>query len=35
MLKDDIIVIKKNGLCYIAENENSVKRFKPWLGDAF
>ena len=35
MLKDDIRVIKKNELYYIAENENRIKRFKPWLGDAF
>lgn len=35
MLKSGIRVIKKKNLCYIAENEDSVKRFKPWLGDAF
>jgi len=35
VLKSGIRVIKKKNLCYIAENENSVKRFKPWLGDAF
>ena len=35
MLKRGIRVIKKKNLCYIAENENSIKRFKPWLGDAF
>ncbi len=35
MLKNDIRVIKKKKLCYIADNENSVKRFKPWLGDSF
>jgi SAM-dependent methyltransferase len=35
MLKSGIRVIKKKNLCYIAENENSVKRFKPWLGDSF
>jgi ubiquinone/menaquinone biosynthesis C-methylase UbiE len=35
MLKSGIRVIKKKNLCYIAENENSVKQFKPWLGGAF
>ncbi len=35
MLKSGIRVIKKKNLCYIAENENSVKQIKPWLGDAF
>ncbi len=35
MLKSGIRVIKKKDLCYIAESENSVKRFKPWLGDSF
>jgi SAM-dependent methyltransferase len=35
MLKSGIRVIKKKGLSYIAENEKSVKRFKPWLGDSF
>ena len=35
MLKSGIRIIKKKNLCYIAENESSVKEFKPWLGDAF
>lgn len=35
MLKTGIRVIKKKGLYYITENENSVKLFKPWLGDSF
>jgi SAM-dependent methyltransferase len=35
MLKNDIRVIKKKDLFYIVESENSVKRFKPWLGDSF
>jgi SAM-dependent methyltransferase len=35
MLKSGIRVIKKKALCYIAESENSIKRFKPWLGDSF
>jgi SAM-dependent methyltransferase len=35
MLKSGIRVIKKKNLCYIAESENSIKRFKPWLGDSF
>jgi len=35
MLRDGIRVIKKKNLCYIAESENSAKRFKPWLGDSF
>ncbi len=34
MLKSGIRVIKKKDLCYIAESENSIKRFKPWLGDS-
>jgi SAM-dependent methyltransferase len=35
MLKSGSRVIKKKNLFYIAENDNSVKRFKPWLGDSF
>jgi len=35
MLKSGIRAIKEKGLYYIAENENSVKLFKPWLGDSF
>ena len=35
MLKKDIHIIKQKDLCYIAESGNSIKRFKPWLGDAF
>jgi SAM-dependent methyltransferase len=35
MLKRGIRVIKKRNLYYIAENENSIKQFTPWLGDAF
>jgi SAM-dependent methyltransferase len=35
MIKNGIRVIKKKDLYYIAENEKNVKRFKPWLGDAF
>jgi ubiquinone/menaquinone biosynthesis C-methylase UbiE len=35
MLKTGIRAIKKNDLYYIAESENSVKLFKPWLGDCF
>jgi ubiquinone/menaquinone biosynthesis C-methylase UbiE len=35
MLKNNIRIIKKKNLCYMADNENNVKRFKPWLGDSF
>lgn len=35
MLKQGLRIIKKKNLCYIAGDENSAKRFKPWLGDAF
>jgi SAM-dependent methyltransferase len=35
LIKNDIQIIKKKDLCYIAKNENSVQRFKPWLGDSF
>jgi ubiquinone/menaquinone biosynthesis C-methylase UbiE len=35
MLKSDFRVIKKKDLYYIYENENSVMRIKPWIGDAF
>jgi hypothetical protein len=35
MLKSGIRVVKKKDLSYIVERENSVKRFKPWLGDSF
>ena len=34
MLKSGIQVIKKKDLCYIAESEKSIRRFKPWLGDS-
>ncbi len=35
MLRTGILITKKKGLHYFAENENSVKLFKPWLGDSF
>ena len=35
MLKTGIRVLKKKGLYYVAENEDSVRLFKPWLGDSF
>lgn len=35
MLKSGIQAIRRKDLLFIAENEHSVKRFKPWLGDAF
>ncbi len=35
MLKNNIRVIKKKKLYYIADSENNVKRFKPWIGDSF
>ncbi len=35
MLKDNIRIVEKKGLCYIADNRNTIKRFKPWLGDSF
>lgn len=35
MLKAGIRGLKKKGLYYVAKNENSVKLFKPWLGDSF
>jgi ubiquinone/menaquinone biosynthesis C-methylase UbiE len=35
MLKFGVRVIEKKSLYYISENENSVKLFKPWLGDSF
>jgi ubiquinone/menaquinone biosynthesis C-methylase UbiE len=35
VLKSGIRVIRKRGLYYVAESENGVKRFKPWLGDSF
>jgi SAM-dependent methyltransferase len=35
MLKNGIRVIKQKDLCYIAESDDSIKRFKPWLGDSF
>jgi ubiquinone/menaquinone biosynthesis C-methylase UbiE len=35
MLRSDFRVIKKKDLYYIYENENSVMRIKPWIGDAF
>jgi len=35
MLKTGFRVIKRKDLCFIAESENKVKRFTPWLGDSF
>ncbi len=35
MLKGGLRVIKKKNLFYIAGKGNSVKHFKPWLGDSF
>jgi ubiquinone/menaquinone biosynthesis C-methylase UbiE len=35
MLKDDIKVINKKDLRYIAEDGGRLLKFKPWLGDAF
>jgi hypothetical protein len=35
MLQKGTRTIEKKGLQYIVENGNDVKRFKPWLGDAF
>ena len=35
MLNSGIRVINRRGLCYTAEGEKNVRRFKPWLGDAF
>jgi len=35
MLKDGIRIVEKKGLCYITNNNNKIKRFKPWLGDSF
>jgi len=35
MLKKGVQTIEKKGLHYIVESGNTVKRFKPWLGDAF
>ncbi len=34
-LKDDVRVVEKKGLHYIADDEGDVERFKPWLGDSF
>lgn len=33
MLKPGIRVIKSKNIHYIAENDNKVKRFKPWIGE--
>lgn len=35
MLKSGIRVIKTKELFYIADSERNIRRFKPWLGDAF
>lgn len=35
MLKNGVQIIKKKNLNYIVEGENTVKRYKPWLGDSF
>ncbi len=35
MLKPGIRCIKKKDLFYIAHSDHQVKKYKPWLGDAF
>lgn len=35
MLPSGIRVIKKQDLYYIAQSDNRINRFKPWLGDSF
>ncbi len=35
MLRNGIRVIERQGLHYIADSEDGVKRFKPWIGDSF
>jgi len=35
MFKSGIRVITDKDLCYVVDTANSIKRFKPWLGDAF
>jgi ubiquinone/menaquinone biosynthesis C-methylase UbiE len=35
MLKNGIRVISKRGLGYVTGDGGRIKRFKPWLGDAF
>jgi SAM-dependent methyltransferase len=35
MLKSNIQIIKQKDIFYIANSSNSIKRFKPWLGDSF
>jgi len=34
-IKPDIRIIKRGDLCFLADNENRLIRFTPWLGDSF
>jgi SAM-dependent methyltransferase len=34
-IKPDIQIIKRGDLCHLADHENRLIRFKPWLGDSF
>jgi len=34
-IKPDIQIIKRGNLFYLADNENRLTRFTPWLGDSF
>ncbi len=34
-IKPDVQIIKQGNLCYLADNENRLTRFTPWLGDSF
>lgn len=33
--KESVNTFRLNGLCYLLDNNNKIKKFKPWLGDMF
>lgn len=34
-IKESVIIVKRKGIFYLLDNNNRIKKFKPWLGDIF
>ncbi|MBN2395757.1 MAG: hypothetical protein JXC36_04750, partial [Candidatus Atribacteria bacterium] len=34
-IKESVIIVKRNGIFHLLDNDKKIKRFKPWLGDIF
>jgi ubiquinone/menaquinone biosynthesis C-methylase UbiE len=34
-IKESVTTVKRKGIYYLLDNDNKIKRFKPWLGDVF